>query len=697
LYRQLNEFLTTNADNLEWGEAFALRYVDCVVDWSSGSLRHQTILLGPWHPLVVATRFMVQAGLYNCCNAFLTGETKNSFNRLAVLLHESSGFRWFPAMHAASISFVHGYVRRTSDPGWMACTKTDASDQETISGHLAGSLGLEVGNLRHDASGSLGTYLRGFFRAHPSRRAISVRLAGGYDGRAVVQRAATFLRGQDGPTRFGNLLPGGISLHLDRPPPSDMEPLPWAEPPLRVSVYKKDEQCYKEHSVDISVLPRESSESTWHSCDTPRVPRGAGDGTVFFLPLMRLTEGETATPTSVYSELESPEDASSDSLENSYRRALVESQALLPHLACTYISVNLPVRLRTPWTIVPGAQLDPAALVKYVRNAYDNDIEQRALWDYNVDFTKGYRTYYVLSRVPAGFRTTLLGSPVLAGRDMSTDFLRELGEVGVAIGSEAMRSGNHALGVIGIVGAIRLFCQTAQCPGPFHVDKDCAGFLLPIDSFVQLLHDSADEQLDTSPTDTSHRRADLVAIQLTIAESTDRVSLSLCTIECKYASTVFAESRVPAALRQAQETFERLKALADSAIGSNVAARLALAHVVSFGLRLTCDNTSLSLSRNARILQAILRGRITVVAAASDALLVSTEAELREAEIRKRGGWWIRLAPDHWPGLAESACLTQSIRSEVASLFADLLGNIRSAQLDNSVPPRLEFRHFRRR
>jgi len=693
-YSQLNAFLDKYADDLDWGEAFALRYVDCVVDWSPGSLRHQAVVFGPWHPLVAATRFMVQAGLYDSCKAFRKRDSRDSFNRLATLLHESSGFRWFPALHGQSVSFVHAYVSRTSDPGWMLCIKTDTTDQETVCGHLERLLDLYAGNDLHDPGDSLPKYVRGFFRAYPSRRTVSVRVAGHYNARTLIQDTASLIQASDTPTRDGVLLPGGIGLHLDRPPPYDMESLPWADPPLRVSECEREQECFNTHNIDISILPRGGRETAWQTCSSPPVPRGHGDGATFYLPLMHLTEGQSATPTSVYSELEGEENAPHGRLEGSYRRCLLQWKAALRHTECSFTSIQLPLSLQTPWTIVPGAQLDPAALVKYVRNAYEQgdvtSIEQRALWGYNVDFTKGFNTYYVLSKVPPGFRNALSGSPVLNHTDLSTEFLRELGEVGFAIGSEAMRSSNHSVGVIGVVGAIRLFRGTEESPGPLQTDDCCAGFVLPVDSFVQLLQDKDDDPPDTMLATQGMKRADLAAVQLRLAGENGELFLSLCVIECKYRGTTLSQRDSDGALNQAQQTFDRLDALAEAARGSNVAARLALAHIVSFGLRLSCDDDRASLSRNARMLQAVLRGQITPVKASMSSLLISTECGLREARCDRHRGRWIQLAPNHWPGLAESASLRR-VRSTLAALFRDLFGGTEVSSTNTTPPPTPDF------
>ena len=50
--------------NLEWAQLFIVTHLDCIVHWDSTKLRNAFFLVGPWHPLVLAKRFMVQAALF---------------------------------------------------------------------------------------------------------------------------------------------------------------------------------------------------------------------------------------------------------------------------------------------------------------------------------------------------------------------------------------------------------------------------------------------------------------------------------------------------------------------------------------------------------------------------------------------------------------------------------------------------------
>ena len=58
-----------------------------------------------------------------------------------------------------------------------------------------------------------------------------------------------------------------------------------------------------------------------------------------------------------------------------------------------------------------------------------------------------------------GFATTAAFRSAVNGvfdvsHDLASEFVTELGNLGLAIAGEAMKSGRHALGTVGIVGAV---------------------------------------------------------------------------------------------------------------------------------------------------------------------------------------------------------------------------------------------------
>src|SRR5262249_39296208 len=62
-YVAILNFLSHSAASLTWEECFVLSALDCVVHWSNDNLNTKAALVGPWHPFIVAKRFMVQAAL----------------------------------------------------------------------------------------------------------------------------------------------------------------------------------------------------------------------------------------------------------------------------------------------------------------------------------------------------------------------------------------------------------------------------------------------------------------------------------------------------------------------------------------------------------------------------------------------------------------------------------------------------------
>ena len=122
-YRHLLDYLETAQQNLEWRQLFVLTHLDCVVHWDQGDLRNSFYLVGPWHPLVLSKRFMVQAALY--LKAQRLEEGNRQFRRLATLLGSVQGFRWMAGLSPDDRRVSPAYVSVTGDPGWHLAVKID--------------------------------------------------------------------------------------------------------------------------------------------------------------------------------------------------------------------------------------------------------------------------------------------------------------------------------------------------------------------------------------------------------------------------------------------------------------------------------------------------------------------------------------------------------------------------------------------
>lgn len=309
--------------------------------------------------------------------------------------------------------------------------------------------------------------------------------------------------------------------------------------------------------------------------------------------------------------------------------------------------VDLPRELSSHWNVLQGQELDPSAFVQYVDEGFKRYGQPRALWDYRISISKSSNCYFILSRLPDAIQSVLNGSPVFEGKPLAVEIIRELGMLGLAIGGESIRSAQKSLGVIGLVGAIRLFSQRDHpIPSPLTTDENNVGFLLPVDSF----HDLLGTSLDAS--EENHRRSDLVGIQISLPNTENgALKVRFAAIECKYSSSVYKEIHVPQALAQALQTFERLSALfAEARMDDGLPERLAIASLLGFGMRLKAQNSDSYAALEYRILKHIVDGTFEVETPRAKAILVTTECGLAQAELRKRNGWWVRIGKGHWPG-----------------------------------------------
>lgn len=664
-YRAIVEYLRDKRSSLDWSECFLLTYLDCVVHWADDACKARVFLVGPWHPLVVAKRFLVQAALFASARRFKgTKDGLNyQFNRLAVLLDQVNAFKWQMMLNAVDRELEHAYVSATSDPGWLLAMSpsTFTGDQlGQVVGSIRRTLGLEAGLVPAAREQMATGYMRDFCYAYPSRRALSVRADEAYAPKRIVESALSLLYNNDEElTKLGQQLPGGVHLFL--PDTEELESIQWRSPPI--CIYDLKKKSPPEAFRDVHLLPPAKPLGQAAGGESVPLPRGDGDHAVFCIPVRRVTTGASGTPVTSAHELDvTPREGSG------IGDKFVSTLALIAALPTVTQRINwayeLPLTLEYMWNVLPGSQADPAAFIEYIRKG-DSMKQLRALWDYSMSLTGALNSYFVLSLIPQGISKALNGSPVFFQKDVAHALVRELGEIGIAIGSESMRSGSKALGVIGVIGATRMFLAKPPQMAALSTDQDRRGFLIPVDSFKDLLGDYLEE-----PGTQKNQRADLLAVQIVVEPSKKVLKISFCAVECKYSSGTLTNDAAEAAFTQAQRTYERLLALAEVAktASSGMPERLAFVALIGFGLRLSSEDNEASRIQEYLILDLILKGRFELAPPQATGVVVSTECSVTEATLIRRRGWWVRLGPGHWPGIAESNSL-QKVRGTLATLF----------------------------
>lgn len=697
-YKQLQLYVRSQADDMDWAQAFLLIHLDCVVHWGSDSAKNCFFLLGPWHPLVVAKRFMVQRALVLRAQRLLEKGGKE-FCQLASLLAHVPGFHWHPCLKAEDVALEPAYVVSTSDPGWHLAFKRQAAesyysgnDQGLLSDIFTGlrsNLGLEP-SIHLPTSGTmLRTALGGYLRTFPSKRYVGAWFPAGFRGHDEVVAVDTFLHSDGEPTPDGEKLAGGAGLSF-RTRPTIPEDVCWTNPALKVFRYEDPERCVAEQHPDIQFCQAGSGLRFLASTDSLDLPRGSEYGSAFDSPVLRLTEGQAFIPQSVTVEWDRATEVGT-SLGEAFLEACGHACESCGPPQGVVRSTPLPSRLQASWTIVPGAVLDPAVFVRYVKNGQDRNVEERALWDYHVSLSTSSSSFFVISRIPATFRGAVNG---IFGdtHDHASTFVTELGRMGLAIAGEAMKSGRHALGTVGLVGAVRLFVGDEENPGPLRCGNQSLGFLLPVDSFREVF-DKASSSSAKRDDEVGHRRADLLAVVLTVPRQEDaNLVIQAVAVECKYSSTTYPATHVPAALEQARATTATFRRICELALSDwGVSERLALLQLVRFGLRLWGGGGSDERNRckaEGRVYQKILKAEFEYRAATTNALLVSTEMGLPgAAEMNPtQGGRWIRLNRDNWPGVAETTSIA-NIRRGICDVFELPEGSDRGSQTELEEAP----------
>lgn len=697
-YYSILHYLEDQQKHMEWLQLFVLSYLDCAVHWDTSKLKHSFFLIGPWHPLVLAKRYMIQSALTSRVEKILQKNDHKCFRHLASLLGRVQGFRWFTGVSSNDKSLEPIYVSVTSDPGWHLAFKTECdllAKKQGLGGiscildKIQHEFGLTIEAIDDSSESMIIACISSYVRAYPSRRSIGVRIKRGYAEKNIVSAIDRHIHSEEGPTKQGLLLSGGIRLYLEEKVDT-VDGVRWSDPPLHLYYFSsdEDEECIQNEHPDIYMLPPVGEPFfTKGKCEQPR---GKGLESVFTQPLNWLTEGQHWMPNSMTCEFDACQRAS-DGVGGAFAMVVGKTGSIFGNSLVAVRSIDLPQHLGSPWVTVPGKGMDPAALVKYARYGTSSTVKERVLWDYKLDIARTDTSFFVLSTVPKGFQVAVNGF-FHSESDIANDFIADLAKFGISIGGESLRSGRHALGVIGLVGAVRLFSETQDAyPIPIVRGPNAVGFLVPVDPFASFFG-------RTEPS-TRGKRGDLLAVQMVIPDREDgKMAISCCAVEAKFTSTVFDTIRANNALKQAAATANEFRTLIDASLCDGaMPERLGLMELIRFGLRISSPSiSSPSTSREieawtkteAIVYKAILRGNYEYCPPSHDCVLVTTESQLPGTAIisEHQKGLWVRLNKRHWPGILETQQVNL-VREKLSSLFHACTEQVEEASnLPNHTP-----------
>jgi DNA phosphorothioation-dependent restriction protein DptH len=675
------------SDRGETGALFLLLHLDQVDhDDPTGRAKSESLgigLLGPWHPLVVAKRFMVQSALHSIGSDF--SGPKKQLRHLAALLERVDSFRCLAYQYPAELTIDPGFTFPTSDPGWHIIISSRVMQSLSSTGNRGVK---EIGRNIRNRTGLRSALFLGsselwdagfapaFVHAYPSRRHLTLRIAAGVDPQPIVMSCLSQV--DTDRRNLGTLLPGGVHVLLDRSM-EQQEPLPPTKPPLHL--YDSSSEVagapFPHFHPDIRLSPQreEWQVSTCQNKPTKTlpVPRGSGDEAVFFAPIALLGEDRERVPQTRLLEcgerLDDADPSGSDEsggVGRSFLGVLRTMDALIEHVQrdrpVLLQTLGLNAKLDSEWTILPGGDIDPGAIAKYIAAGRGSHGEDRALWDFKMDIDRTVSSYFIVCRVPKTVQRALPGNVLVGGQAQASLIVKELAEVGFAVG-ETLKSGKAAVGILGVVAALRLL-GAAWLSQRSKTERSCT-LLLPVDCFPGLLlHDSPH----------GRKRTDLLALHL--RWNTARpylLSISHCAIECKYVAGVFPDASVDGALKQAENTTAFITTLLDVAKGQGgVHARLALLTIVRFGLRLLAAKNDITPEDEQQVLEALLRGDFECGVPLTENLVFTTgAADLGPGGITLRNtGWWVSLTNATWPKGKPSS--GDAIVAQLARIFESL-------------------------
>ena len=664
-----------------WATAFALTYLDCVVGIKdSTTLSFPYFLLGPWHPMVVAQRFERQAALYSYASRYL--QQGSGWHKMANLFYEFDGLKRIHAIADASQHHENAYICTTSDPNWYAAIRTaDYNLLSVFTNSLWNTFGLNINTIVGGSEALTQSYVRRYLQAHPAKRRLDIGICSGLNCAAIVSDLEQLLFKSNGElTTWARQLPGGVHLYVENYDGNTLGEMDWKSPPI--CIYNEPSRdgadFFNDRDVDI-VLVAPRLENDFKpipvNAEQEQIPRGVGPTSGLSTTVTWLEQAASGVANSICHEIDQVARSTGSEVTDALLKSAKEISKTVPSDFYTVRPMEIPKDVRASWIVVPGYNANPSAFIQYVLDSASNDRSlARILWEYNIDLRERRSEYYILSEVPAAFRHAMSSTPIRDGDSESV--IQDLGSIGIAMGSETVKTGTKALGVVGQIGAARLMCylsrsQIVDGRHPLVNGPNCAGLLFPVDSFDTVLGTTSYN------IETTNRKSDLLAIQLCLPkEDTNPLLISACSVECKFSSSLFPRSNILDALDQARQTYIRFKQLVlDSRDNDGILERLVLCQLIRYGLQIQKDyvnERSAIFQRNSTILSKILSGHIRYREPAVERLLVSTECGLAENQAgfsAHDGGLWVRLSPQGWPGIREDSDVLKKIRSKLNGIF----------------------------
>jgi len=656
---------------LNRAEEFVLSYLDCVVLADNNPRNkdisdHEIFLIGPWHPLQVADRFQRQQTKFQAAH-YCIHSPKSGVNKLAGILDDLSGIRSVSGFNGHN-NFVQSYVSDSSDLGWSVALKIkgDTHDFSSYSAAVSRIFDLQISAIPDSSSAQTKSYIRDFMAANPAERRLEIYVRNGLNINEIHSSVAELLYSEDNNLR--RQLSGGVHLYFQNLDINQLSEVEWDVPPICIYDVGMDgeEKCLEENHIDIFIVaPNKGFKTrTINPNKYIHLPRGVGPNASMSLVLSQLVDGAQGMSNSIYQETPYLELNTDNVVTDAYLACTQLMPSLVNDIGFqTEQSVILPEGLAASWVILPGNATDPAMLSRYVNSSTQTE-NQRVLWEYNVDLTAGRSDYFILSEIASGFEQALSTSKF---RNFDKNrIVSDLSRVGIAVGGEALRTGMKALGVIGQVGAVRLFSPSRD-DAPLRDSRSQIGLIIPVDSFDSILGSKSQTK------EGSNKKSDLLAIQLSLDKSNEsELIISAASIEAKFASSIYGDDK--SAFDQAKQTFERFKDLVDGSTDSaGVIQRFILSRLVRYGLQLKHDSTAEEyVTRNYKIIDNILKGQIRWRKPEHGVIVCSTEGEITSTSHKYQlggNGLRIRLAPNEWPGENESENNLIQLRAKLRTIF----------------------------
>ena len=590
-------------------------------------------LLGPWHPITLINRYLLQKSFYDFVNQhWFTGREKQLAKKLSGLLGSLRSDGWISRFIATETT---GHEPKSKliyqqDSGWIVSANesllkvlSDLSEQKRgdVLQEFYRVTGMSLSDESDGLENSISDTLFEYTGVFSFDRRLEIDFASDYSMPQICNSTNKFtdkFLSQHG-FNYSDQLVGGVHItsraSFAQLGESEIELIRTLEDKIYLYGYK-EQSGGSEYDIYFSGSPKSYIDEKPIELNCIR---GSGASA---LVSARECYLERTTKYIGRSSLNDNYDCSEKRLSISITRLNEQISSFGPdrnYFSVSEFETEGLISNDAKWTYFPARGVDPALIIK----ALSSTENLRALWEYKIDLFDRGDSYYLLSV----FEDSVLRAidehlPDCAGG--ADQVVATMNRLGLALNKEAHQTIKKAKGCVGLTGAARIM-NLELLDGRVE-SKSVVSYLVPVDSF-----DSFFGKFSISE-GASNKLTDLLLLRFHLpAGDSEKLGISVVGVEAKFKSDLVNEQFRTGALEQAFASVKKMRDVIQLASEDHsLPLRILLVRLAQFCMRIRSGSSSVTEESNTSerlILKKLVSGQFSYLESGKSGVVIISHAD----------------------------------------------------------------------